>query len=135
MSTNLQVFTAFSTRLNGQDKKGGSTANPFNYALTGEVYEFIDAIANGANSVMYSNTLGSFDFLWLQSDYNTRVVITDTNSNTFSLHIRGTAVNNQYGIPLILAFDETDGGTAVINAIQVFNTSGNTAHTRLVIIK
>lgn len=133
MSVNLQVFTRASARIDNTNVVAGSTERPINYTITGVKHERTVSIANAANSTVFAADISAFSFLLLESDYNTRVLLTDTNSNTFSIWLRGTGVSERYGVPFILANDNTSS-TYIVNAIQVFNTSGNTAKVHILIL-
>lgn len=135
MTINLQAFTRVSTRIDNTHVFAGSTQIPVNFAINGTKYDKVFSIANAANSVIYTNTnLEDFEYLFIASDYNVRLLIGDTNSNTFSVQLRGTGVDNRYGVPFILAFNHTTDASNTINTITAFNTSGNTAKIQILAI-
>lgn len=112
----------------------GSTQVPVSVNTTGHIHKRTAIIANAANTVVYNDELGTFNFCWLASDYNTRVLITDNASASFSIQLLGTGTSGSYGVPLMLALDETSNSSATINAIQVFNNSGSTAQVQCLVI-
>ena len=132
MSVNLQLFARMSARIDNTIVVAGSTERPINYTITGIKHERTVSIANAANAALFAADVSAFSLLWLESDYNTRVLLTDTNSNTFSIWLRGTGVSERYGVPFILANDNT-ASTFIVNSVQVFNTSGNTAKVHILI--
>lgn len=134
MAFNLQVFSRFSIRIDNTDLRGGSFEVPTTFDVDGEVFDRTYSIANAANSVVYNTSISTFNFIFIQSDEDARLLITDTNTNTFSIWTRGTGVTSRYGVPFILANDNTEGAY-VVNTVQAFNTSGNTARIRVVAIK
>lgn len=134
MSFNLQVFSLLSSRVYDDVVDAGSLEKPSNVTIDGNTFSHTYTIANAANTVIYSNTIPSgFKALAIYSDHNTRALITDTGSNTFSVRTRGTAVDNEFGMPVLLPDNKTDSTDSnTINTIQIFNTSGNTAHVRII---
>lgn len=136
---NLQVYSRYSSLIDSNLVDGGSMDIPTNITVNGLVHELTTSVANGANAVVYNDELSSFNFLYLSSSYNTRALITDTASNTFSINLRGTnegSNNNvRLGVALQLGSDKTADANTSINSIQVFNTSGNTASVRCVAIQ
>lgn len=134
MSFNLLAWAKATVRLDGETINLGSLEKPVSISVTGNVHERIETIANSANATIYSDELGDFTFLGIVSDFNTRVQVTDTASDTFSLPLLGTGVTNKYGLPLMLGDDTTNTG-ASINSVQVFNNSGSTAKVKLVIVE
>lgn len=133
MTFNLQALARISARIDNTVVNAGTVERPVSISLTGKKYELVESIANAANTVIYNSNLSSFNFLWIESDENVRVKLTDTNSNTFSIWLRGTGVSERYGVPFPLANDNTQS-TYVINTIQVFNTSGNTAKVHIIVL-
>ena len=134
MAFSLQTYSRFSGRIDNQLTKGGSLEVPVTISVTGNVYNEVATVANGANTTIYNDDLGTFTYLYLASDFNTRAKITDTNSNTFSIQLRGTGEAAKYGIPLTLGLDETTDASNTINTIQVFNTSGSSAKIFITVI-
>jgi hypothetical protein len=131
MATNFQNFCRFSSRIDNTVVQGGTVERPVSFSIAGVKYDTTFSIANAANSTVYSTDLADFDYLWIESDYNVRALLTDTNSNTFSIQIRGSGVTNRYGIPFILGLDETTDASNTVNTVQIFNTSGNTCKVRV----
>lgn len=127
--SNFQVYGRFEGRFDNTVVQGGSIERPVFMNVGGTKFDQVFSIANAANTTIYNAQLSDFDFLFIQSDYDLRLLLTDTASNTFSINIKGTGVNNRYGIPFILGLDETSSGQT-LNTVQAFNTSGNTAKVR-----
>ena len=130
MSNILQIFGRFSGRIDNAVVQGGSVERGVKVTTAGLKYDKVFQIANTANSTIYSTDLADFNFLWVESDFTVALKLTDTNSNTFRLALVGSGVDNRYGVPLMLGDDGTTGAF-VINTIQAFNTSGNTAKVRI----
>lgn len=135
MSFNLQSYGRISSLIDGEPLEGGSIDTPVSIVINGQTYNRVFSIANGANSLVYNNDLSGFEYLFIQSDFNTRALVTDNSGNSLSLGIRGTAKTNQYGIPFQLGLDETANSTVLINAIRIFNTSGSTAKVKIIAVK
>jgi len=135
MAFSLQAFGFFSSLVDDEDVKGGSLERSITISVDGEVSKEVESIANGANTVVYSNSPASFNFMYLASDYNTRALISDNTGNTFSLTLRGTGVSKKYGIPVMIGSPYTSNSSGVINSITVFNESGNTAKVKCVAVK
>ena len=135
MTATLNVWASAGARIDGRALPLGSHAVPTSISVTGNVHRRRDVIANGANSTMYSDELGRFSFGWIEADFNTRVLLTDTQSATFSLPVRGTGTAGVYGMPLFLPNDVTTNSNVTINSIQVFNDSGSDATVNVVIIE
>lgn len=133
-NTTLQVFNRASARVDNELLSIGSCEIPVNLAVAGVKYDKTESIANGANSQVFNAQLSAFKFLYVASDHNTRMVITDDNSNSMSFFLRGTGTDNKFGIPFILGFDDTTNTSQVINSVRIFNTSGNTAKVRIVVV-
>lgn len=133
-STTLQVFNRASARVDNELLSIGSCEIPVNLAVTGTKYDKTESVANGANSQIFNAQMSAFKFLYLVSDFDLRVLISDDNSNTFSFFIRGTGTDNKFGIPFILGYDDTTNTSQVINSVRVYNSSGNTAKVRLVVV-
>ena len=135
MSVSLNVWAAAGMRVNGVGIPIGSTQKSVTLSLTGNVHDRTEAIANAANAVLYNDELGTFGFLYLASDQDVRVLITDNTSASISLTIKGTAVANKHGVPLMLGDDQTSNTNARINTVQVFNESGSTANVRCFVVE
>lgn len=133
MAVNLQVITRASTRIDNTIVSGGTTERAVNFEITGQKYELTDSISDNSNSVVYNSNLSEFKYLLLESDETVQIQITDTNSDTFSFWLRGTGVAGRYGVPFQLANDNTTS-TFVINTLQAFNTSGNTAKVHILVL-
>lgn len=132
MAINLQAYSRVSTRIDNTVVQAGSIERPVNYAISGTKHDQVVSISNSANSVLYvAADLADFEYLYIASDYDVRLLIGDTNSNTFSLQLRGTGVDNRYGVPFILGYNHTTDASNTINTITAFNTSGNTARIRI----
>jgi hypothetical protein len=135
MSATLNVWASAGARIDGRAFPLGDHNVPTAITVTGNVHERRDTIANAANAVVYSDELGDFVFGWLESDMTTRVVLTDTESNSFSLPLLGTGESGKMGLPLLLGGDDTVNTATTINSIQVFNVSGSSAKVRCVIVE
>ena len=135
MAVNLQCFGFGSARIDRELVTAGSIETPTNIQVDGEVYETQREIANAANTVVYNDELSTFNYLWIASDYNTRVVFADTGGNSFSMTLRGTGVSKKYGVPIQLGADETVNAATTINSVTVFNSSGNTAKVSILVVK
>ena len=132
---NIQTYSRLSALINGEDLSAGSVESPVSVSVTGLPYRLDQSIANSANAVMYSNALAGFSYLYLVSDFDLRLVITNNASASFSLTIKGTGKSGQYGVPFVLASDDTTSSSVIINSLQVFNTSGSTALCKCIIIQ
>jgi len=127
MAFSAQVWTSVAALLNGVPEGYPGNNRPVSLTIDNdEVYRKIITITNATNAVIYADQLSTFTFMLVACDFNTRLLVTDTNSDTMSFTLRGTAVANQYGVPWMLGEDLTTTGFRV-NAIQLFNTSGSTA--------
>lgn len=128
MAVNLQVFNRASTRIDNTIVFAGSAEIPANFSISGLKYESVFSIANSANTVIFTNSnLSDFELLFIESDYDVRLLIGDTNSNTFSVNIRGSGLDNRYGPALVLSYNHTTDASNTINTVTAFNSSGNTA--------
>lgn len=131
---NFQVFGRFSGRFDNTVVQGGSIERGVSFTVGGVKYDQVYSIAASANTTIYNNTLaGDFDFIYIASDFSTRLVITDTNSNTFALQLKGTGVANRYGVPFMLGLDETTDSSNTIATIVCHNDvqTTNTAKVRI----
>lgn len=133
MAINLQITTRASTRIDNTLVFAGSVERPVNFEITGLKYELVASIANAANAVIYNTHLTAFTYMIVESDENVQIALTDTNSAAFSIWLRGTGITNRYGVPFQLANDNTTS-TFVINTVQAFNTSGNTAKVHILVL-
>jgi len=128
MAFSAQITTKVAALVNGIPENYPGGEKPVSLSIPNdEVYRRIATIANAANAVVYADQLSTFTFMLVACDYNTRILVTDTNSASMSFTLRGTGVVNQYGIPWMLGEDLTTTGFRV-NAVQLFNTSGSTAN-------
>lgn len=135
MSTTLQAYNKFVTIIDGEEVKAGSVERPTSLAVDGTVFRRVASIANAANTTMYSDELGTFNFMHLASDFDTRVVLTDSSANSFSIQLRGTGEVGSYGLPFELGLDETVDANTTLTTVAVFNTSGSTAKVLALVIK
>lgn len=135
MAISLQAYSYFASLIDSNLLSKGSLESPISIQLDGDPFTFGQTIANAANAIMYSDQLGTFNYLYIASDFNLRMLITDNASQTFSLGLRGTGVSNSFGIAFQLGLDETSNSTTTINAVQVFNTSGSSARCLIVVAK
>lgn len=135
MAINFQSYTRASVRIDNTVISAGSLERPVNFTVTGTKHDQIVSIANAANSVLYvAADLADFEYLYIASDYDVRLLIGDTNSNTFSIQVRGTGTVNRYGVPFILGYNHTTDASNTINTITAFNTSGSTAKVRILAV-
>lgn len=135
MAFNLQVFAHVAGLIDNEEIDAGSLERAISLSVTGNVLKRREAIANGANSVLYSNELNGFNFLYAASDYDTRIRFTKTDGSTCDFELTGTGKSQKYGIPLMLGSDDTVNSNVTINAIQVFNESGSAAKVILIAVK
>lgn len=135
MSFNLQGYGHAAARIDGETIVLGSLERPISISVTGNIHRRTETIANGANAVIYADELGDFVFLYISSDYTTRVKLTDTGGSTFHLPLKGTGTANKQGLPIMLGDDSTLNSNVSINAVQVFNESGSSAKVTLVIVE
>jgi hypothetical protein len=133
MAVNLQVINRASTRIDNTLVFAGTTERGVNFEITGLKYELTASIANSANAVIYNSNLTAFSYLVVEADENVRILITDNSSASFSVWLRGTGVTSRYGLPLQLGNDNTTS-TYIINTLQAFNTSGNTAKVHILVL-
>lgn len=128
MTFSTQVWTRVAALVNGVAENYPGNDRPVSVSIPNdEVYRKIITISNNANATIYADQLSTFMFMLVACDFNTRMLVTDTNSASMSFTLRGTATANQYGVPFMLGDDLTTSGFRV-NAVQLFNTSGSTAH-------
>jgi len=135
MTVNLQVYSKASALVQGRVVGFGSLDVPASIEITGDKFEKTVPVANAANTVMYADELGGFNYLAIASDYDTRILLTDTGGDTFSLQIRGSGTSNEPGPPQEFFQDHTSDDTDRINAVRVFNESGNAAQVSLVVLE
>lgn len=135
MTINIQAYSRASARIDNTVVQAGSLERPVNFEITGSKYDTVFSIANSANAVIYTDSnLADFEYLWIASDHDVRLLIGDTNSNTFSFNLRGTDKDSRYGVPFILGYNHTTDSGNTVNTITAFNTSGNTAKIRILAI-
>lgn len=135
MSNSLQSYSYFASLIDSNKLEEGSLETPISITLDGDPYKFGATIANAANTIMYADQLGTFNFLYIACDFDLRILITDNASASFSLGLRGTGISGRFGIALQLGLDETSNTNTTINAVQAFNTSGSTARCLIVVAK
>jgi len=135
MSFIVSCYARFASILDGTPYQGGSIEKPTTLVVAGQKEDPTYTIANAANATVYSNSIGQFEFAFIESDMNTRVVLTDTESNVFSLGLRGTGVAGRYGVGLPLGQGTTLNSNTTINSIVVHNESGSSAQVRAFIVK
>lgn len=128
MATTVNIYQRLAYYMNENKREGGSVEKPVSVSIVGNDYVSTAAVANGANTTIYNNNLASFTTFYLAADQNTRVLLTDNASNSFSLTIRGSSVANQPGVALILGNGKTTSDNAYITTAQVFNNSGSTSN-------
>ena len=135
MAFPLQNWTRADVLIGNEPVSVGSIERPATINTTGNKYFLTETIANGANAVVYNSSLTAFTYLYIASDFDTRMKLTDTGSNTFSVTLRGTNTEEKYGIPFQLGADETVNTATTLNTIQIFNTSGNTAKVKILVVE
>lgn len=132
MAVTIQHFSRTSMRLNKEAKGAGSLEFPASLSIDGELHNQNFQIANNANTVLYSDELGTFDVCHISSDFDVRLLITSTDSNSFNITLKGSGRSGEYGFPFVLG-DDLTVSSATINAFQAFNTSGSTANVQVFI--
>jgi hypothetical protein len=135
MTFNIQVWQKLAGRVDGESVKRGSLEKPISISVTGNKFTKTETIANAANATMYADELGDFSYLRIVSDFNTRVVFTDTASATWNVQLLGTGRANEYGLPYQLGLDETSNSTTTINSVVAHNESGSTAKVDILIVE
>jgi hypothetical protein len=135
MTATILAYGSISALIDGQRLNVGSIDTPASFIVNGQKHEVTWSIANGANAVIYANSLGAFNTVAIECDFNTRIVLTDTASNVFNLGIRGTGKARQYGLPLPITLSTTINAATTINSIVVHNESGSTAKVHAIVIK
>src|SRR3972149_5318933 len=135
MTFNLQIWQKLGSGVDGKSITRGSLEKPVSISVTGNKFAKTETIANAANATMYADELGDFSYMRIASDFNTRVVFTDTNSGTFNMQLRGTGRANEYGLPFQLGLDETVNSTTTINSVVAHNESGSTAKVDIVVVE
>lgn len=139
MSLNLQCYGRFSGRIDNELTKGGSLETPISISVDGEVYHRIFDIASNSNSIIYNDELGEFNYLFMASDLDCRVLVTDNASNTFAIVLKGVGVQagstslSKYGVPIQLGSDRTTSNTVRINTLQAFNIDTENTNAKLFI--
>ena len=132
MSFNIQVYSRVDGLLGTEAINDGSLDRAVTLPVTGQVLQKTFTIANAASKTIYSTDFANFKFLRVVSDLNTRMVLTDTASNTFAVRLRGTGVADKYGVPFQLGSDVTASGQTLITMV-VHNASGNTAKVKVLV--
>lgn len=135
MSFNLQLFNRLEGLIDGQKLELGSIEIPVSVTVTGNVHRRTETLATNTNATMYSDELGDFSVLVAASDLNTRLLLTDTQSNTFCVQLRGSGTANKYGTILMLPLDETSNATTTINSVAAFNDGTDTAKVTVLVIE
>ena len=135
MAFTLQSYSRAATQIDGETDNVGSVERPVSIAVDGDVFKTVSTIANGANAVIYNDELTTFNYMHISSDYDVRLKFTDSASNTFNMQLKGTENTNKYGIGFQLGKDETASNAVTLNAVQAFNTSGNTAKVKIFVVK
>ena len=137
MTTSVQHYSKVSTLIDGKTTGGGSIDTPNSFTIGGQKSDDVFSIANAANTAIYANALGAVKYIYLESDLNTRVVITDTSNASMSLGLRGSGTSNKYGIGMAIGLGTTLNAATTINAISVFNDvlANATAKVHAIILK
>jgi hypothetical protein len=129
MAVTLQSYNRAVVRVDGTTYAAGSLETPVSVTITNEiVFQRVYSIATGANATVYDDTLANFDFIWVSSDFNTRLLCTNVNSVALNFQLLGTGTSGSYGVPFILGLDLSTNSSVTINTLQVFNDSGSTAN-------
>ena len=135
MTATIIGYGSLSALIDGQRVNVGSIDTPASFNIGGQKHEVTWSVANAANAAIYANSLGAFNTVAIECDFNTRVVLTDTESNVFSLGLRGTGKASQYGLPLFISLGTTVNSATSINSIVVHNESGSTAKIHAIVLK
>lgn len=135
MTATLIMYGSMNGLLDGRRINAGTIDTPFSISVNGRRHEVTEEIANAANTTIYANSMGAFNTVAIECDYNTRAVLTDTESNVFSIGIRGTGKTSKYGLPLQLTLGNTINSATTINSIVVHNQSGSTAKVHAIVVK
>jgi hypothetical protein len=129
MAVTLQSYNRATVRVDGVTYSVGSLETPISITVTNEiVFQRVYSIATGANATVYDDTLSNFDFLWIASDFNSRLLCTNVNSVALNFQLLGTGTSGSYGVPFILGLDLSTNSSVTVNTFQVFNDSGSTAN-------
>ena len=129
MAFMIQAYTRVAFRVDNTSYHAGSMETPVSINVANEiVFQRVYSIATATNTLVYNDDLANFEFLYIAADFNTRLELTDGNSDTFSINLLGTATSGKYGLPFILGSDVTTNSTSYINTCRVYNTSGSTAN-------
>lgn len=135
MAATIINYGSVTGLIDGREIRVGSIDTPNSFSVAGQRHEETLSIANAASGIIYANSLGAFNTCVIECDYNTRVVLTDTNGATMSLGIRGTGKAGEYGQPFQLTLGTTSDASNTINSIVVHNESGSTAKVHGIVIK
>jgi len=137
MTATLILYGSVTGLVDGRRITAGSNETASSFLVKGLRHEETLSIANGASGIIYANSLGAFNTAVIESDFDTRVVLTDNAAvpNVFSLGLRGTGKATQYGLPLVLTLGTTLNASTTINSIVVHNVSGQTAKVHGIVLK
>jgi hypothetical protein len=135
MSATLILYGSLSGRLDNRRVEAGSIDTPMSIVVKGTRDEATVSIANGASATLYANALGGLNTITIECNQNTRLVLTDTAINQFSLNVRGTGKKDKYGAPLQLTLGNTLNAATTINSIVAHNNSGSTCKVHFVGVK
>lgn len=131
---NVSVYGRGAARISNRSIAAGSTEVPVSVAVTGNVYELEETIANAANAVIYNSSLTDFAYVFLASDFDVRLLMTDDAAASISVTLKGTGVSGKLGVPFQLGSSATTSGQKLIT-FQAFNTSGSSAKVKILAIE
>jgi hypothetical protein len=135
MSVNMLIWGRMAGIIDGEDLSEGSLSRSISLSVTGNVHQRVETIANGANAAVYSDELGDFSLFYAVSDFDVRLALTDTQSNAFSIPLKGTGESGKYGVPFMLGDDSTVNSAVSINSAVAYNLSGSTAKVKVVAVE
>lgn len=129
-----QIWDRFSALVDNRPLTFGSLHRSVAISIpNNEVFDVTYTIANATNTLVYNDELGTFSFLAVSTDYNSRMLLTDSAANTMSFHWRGTGTSGELGSWFKLTTDDTSSGQT-LTSVRVFNTSGSTLKCRIVVL-
>lgn len=138
---NVHLYNYLSVNIDGEHIELGSLTTPISRALTNDVaYRRVFSVGTETTQELFDVNdvdLSAFDMLWIACDFDLILqLVTDDDADVgeeiFTLGLLGSATANKYGIPFILARDDSyanytvdfGGGTLdLIERISVRNLS------------
>jgi len=109
----VQVFQYFVTNIDGRPIQGGSLSQARTIELgDGEVFDQTFKVAAEGITKIFDTTeneaLSTFDFLWLESDFNVLVQFTTATTDAYDVkELAGSGVAGVMGPALVLGSDDT----------------------------